>query len=134
MTTICPFVISFQLKCIARVHDIYGESAEKLVEEEVPNVNVLASGTSSHGMNSYQAYDQPQDGELSDQNGLYLTHQKGKHDNLFLPIALQRINFRFDAMIIMTYVCGSVFYNPQATTGYIPIFRISIYNFICRMI
>lgn len=84
---------SFQLKCIARVHDIYDESAEKMVEEEVPNVNVLASGTSSHGMNSYQAYDQPQDGELSDQNGLYLTHQKGKQ-NLHL-FSFSQLSLRF---------------------------------------
>lgn len=73
-----------QLKCIARVHDIYEESAERSIEEDVPNVNVLASGSSSHNINSYQSYDHPQDGELSsDQNGLYLTHQKGKWNESF---------------------------------------------------
>lgn len=72
-----PF-FHFQLKCIARVHDIYEEIIEKSIEEDVPNVNVLASGTSGHSLNSFQSFDQPQDGELSDQNGLYLTHQKGK--------------------------------------------------------
>lgn len=81
------------------MHDIYDEAVEKLVEEEVPNVNVMASGTSSHGMNSYQAFDQPQDGELSDQNGLYLTHQKGK-PNIFIHIfRAQRINFPFEAIV-----------------------------------
>lgn len=87
------------------MHDIYDESVEKLVEEEVPNVNVLASGTSSHGMNSYQAFDQPQDGELSDQNGLYLTHQKGKQQYSYyiyicFSLRAQRINFPFGAILI----------------------------------
>lgn len=59
------------------MHDIYEEIAERSVEEDVPNVNVLASGSSSQHINSYQAYDHPQDGELSS-DGLYLTHQKGK--------------------------------------------------------
>lgn len=58
------------------MHDIYLESAERSVEEDVPNVNVQSS---SHNINSFSSFDHPQDGELSsDQNGLYLTHQKRK--------------------------------------------------------
>lgn len=66
-----------QLKCIARVHDIYEETAEKVVDEDVPNVSVLASGASGHSLNSL-SFDQATDGDLPDQNGLYLTHKKGE--------------------------------------------------------
>lgn len=58
------------------MYDIYEEVAERSIEEEVPNVNVLASGSSSHNINSYQSFDHPHDGELTS-DGLYLTHQKG---------------------------------------------------------
>lgn len=67
----------FQLKCIARIHDIYEESSEQMIEE-LPNVNVLASEKSGYSLNSIEPYDQPQDGELTDQNGRYLTHKKGE--------------------------------------------------------
>lgn len=57
---------------------------EKSIEEDKPKL--LASGTSGHNMDMYQPYDHPQDGELGDQNGLYLTHQKGERLLTFVKI------------------------------------------------
>lgn len=62
-----------QVKCTARVYKIYEQSDEKLIDEDRPTI--MASGVSGHSMNMFP-YDQ-QDGEMSDQNGLYLTHYKG---------------------------------------------------------
>lgn len=60
------------------MHDIYEESAEKYIEEDIPTL--MASGTSGHNMDVYQPYDRPQE-EIGDQNGLYMTHQKGKQND-----------------------------------------------------
>lgn len=65
-----------QLRCIARIHDIYEEFAEKYIDEDIPTL--MASGTSGHNMDVFQTYDRPNDGGLGDQNGLYMTPQKGK--------------------------------------------------------
>lgn len=67
----------FQLKCLAKIHDIYEETSERTIEDDIANVNVLVPGPSSHKINSYQSYDHPQDVELSS-DGFYLTHQTGK--------------------------------------------------------
>lgn len=57
------------------MHDIYEEAAEKIIEEDIPTL--MASGTSGHNMDVLQTYDRPNDGEIGDQNGVYMTHQKG---------------------------------------------------------
>lgn len=68
---------------MARIHNIYEQEVEKVVEEDRPKI--MASGVSSHNMHMYQQpYDQPQDGELSDQNGRYLTHYKGNFALYFM--------------------------------------------------
>lgn len=63
-----------QLKCLAKIHNIYEESTERTIEEDL--TNVMASGSSAQNINSYQSYNHPhqQDGELNS-DGLYLTHQ-----------------------------------------------------------
>ncbi|KAL7740905.1 hypothetical protein ACLKA6_014067 [Drosophila palustris] len=56
-----------KLKCSARIHDIYAQESEKLIEEDRPRI--LASGRSPD-MNMYP-FDQP--GDVEDQNESYLT-------------------------------------------------------------
>lgn len=62
-----PFLL--QLKCSARIHDIYAQESEKLIEEDRPRI--LASGRSPD-MNMYP-FDQP--GDADEHNELFLTHK-----------------------------------------------------------
>lgn len=72
------FIVTYQhfikgrlkLKCTARIHEIYEQETEKLIEEDRPRI--LASGRSPD-VNLYP-FDQPGDGEFDDQNEQYLTH------------------------------------------------------------
>ncbi|KAH8251411.1 hypothetical protein KR032_011177, partial [Drosophila birchii] len=57
-----------KLKCSARIHDIYAQESEKLIEEDRPRI--LASGRSPD-MNMYP-FDQP--GEADEHNELFLIH------------------------------------------------------------
>lgn len=63
-----------QLKCLAKIHDIYEELAERSVEEDSTNNNVMETGTSVQNMKSYSSFENSQNGELSS-DGPYLTHQ-----------------------------------------------------------
>lgn len=76
-------IIFSQLKCVAKIHNIYEETAERSVEEDSTNVNGLASGSSAQNINSYQSYDHPQGSELSS-DGLYLTHQTSGKCNIII--------------------------------------------------
>lgn len=81
--------ILVQLKCVAKIYDIYEESAERTVEDDSTNGNVMTasgtSGASAQNINSYQSYDHPQGGELSS-DGLYLTHQTSGKCNFLSPL------------------------------------------------
>lgn len=61
-----------KLKCVARIHGIYEQNAEKLIEEDRPRI--LASGRSPD-VNLFP-YDKQANGDLNEQNELYLTHYK----------------------------------------------------------
>jgi len=56
------------LKCSARIHDIYAQESEKLIEEDRPRI--LASGRSPD-MNMYP-FDQP--GDMDENNEFYNMH------------------------------------------------------------
>lgn len=62
-------LFDLQLKCSARIHDIYAQESEKLIEEDRPRI--LASGRSPD-MNMYP-FDQP--GDADEHNELFLTHK-----------------------------------------------------------
>lgn len=59
----------FQLKCIAKVHDIYEETVEKYIEEDIPTL--MASGTSGHNMETFQTYDRSKNDDVGDQKKYY---------------------------------------------------------------
>ncbi|XP_055923915.1 uncharacterized protein LOC129954197 [Eupeodes corollae] len=77
------FIVTYQhfmkgrlkLKCTARIHEIYEQETEKVIEEDRPRI--LASGRSPD-VNLYP-FDQPGDGEFDEQNEQYLTHHYNKN-------------------------------------------------------
>lgn len=72
---------------MAKIHNIYEETAEQTIEEAL--TNVMDSDLSSQ-INSYQLYNHPQGGELSS-DGIYLTHQTiGKCNYFRLSTFFQR--------------------------------------------
>lgn len=94
-------ILFSQLKCLAKIYNIYEETAEQTIEEDLSNV--MDSGSSSQ-INSYQLYNHPQGGELSS-DGLYITHQTSGKCNYFrLPTFFQRrIYDVFSAYGIVSY-------------------------------
>ena len=61
----------FYLKCEAKIHEIYHQSDERLIEEVKPKI--LATGTSN--MNMYHSVNE---GELTNPN-IGMTYHKGKY-------------------------------------------------------
>ncbi len=68
------FLLNFQLKCIAKIHEIYWQSVEKIIEEDRPRI--LAAGSSnSQSINMYHSA--VYEGELNDQDEMLAKHYKG---------------------------------------------------------
>jgi hypothetical protein len=62
------------LKCTAKIHEIYWQSVEKIIEEDRPRI--LATGSSnSQSINMYHSA--VYDGVLNDQDELFAKHYKG---------------------------------------------------------
>lgn len=74
-----------QLKCSARIHEIYAQESEKLIEEDRPRI--LASGRSPD-MNMYP-FDQP--GDADEHNELFLIHSSKYNYNTIHPWKNQEV-------------------------------------------
>lgn len=69
-----------QIKCIARIHDIYQQSNERFIEEERPRVTSLAS-SNNHNHHNNLGYFNPEENEIEEKEN-YIDNLKGKrHDN-----------------------------------------------------
>lgn len=66
-----------QVKCIARIHDVYQQSNERFIEEERPRVTSLASSNNHNNIGlTYNSYN-PDDNEIDGKEN-YLDNIKGK--------------------------------------------------------
>ncbi len=75
------------MKCTAKIHEIYWQSVEEIIEEDRPRI--LATGSSnSQSINMYHST--VYDGVLNDQDELYAKHYKGWS---FLLISFVSIKF-----------------------------------------
>ncbi|XP_017155050.1 uncharacterized protein LOC108163992 [Drosophila miranda] len=81
-----------KLKCSARIHDIYAQESEKMLEEDRPRI--LASGRSPD-MNMYP-FDQP--GDVDEHNELFLTHKNVGSSAAGLRLALVNWNWKWNLM------------------------------------
>lgn len=75
-----------QIRCISRIHDIWNEFTEKIIEEDPPQV--LLTSVSSVGPNVnfiHSPYDQSLlDNEANDLTDNYMTHTQGMFQ-LYVP-------------------------------------------------
>lgn len=72
------FFLLLQVKCIARIHDVYQQSNERFIEEERPRVTSLASSNNQHnniGL-TYNSYN-PDENEIEGKD--YIGNIKGKN-------------------------------------------------------
>jgi hypothetical protein len=77
-----------QVKCIARIHDVYQQSNERFIEEERPRVTSLASSNNHHnniGL-TYNSYN-PEDNEVEGKEN-YLDNIKGR---IYFHVSLKEV-------------------------------------------
>lgn len=64
-----------QVKCIARIHDVYQQSNERFIEEDRPRVTSLTSSNNHIGL-TYNSYN-PENNEIEEKEN-YIDNIKGK--------------------------------------------------------